>query len=91
MTSIDPSQITPAELLQKIRDHWQVENCLHWTKDRWWDEDKHYLKWSGNVFVTLTNWALSILKVMQTPGESIRATADDVRYEPKGTLRRLGW
>ena len=35
MSSIDPVRITPAELLQTIRDHWQVENCLHWQKDRY--------------------------------------------------------
>jgi len=27
--SRDPGTITPAQLLQTIRDHWQVENCLH--------------------------------------------------------------
>jgi hypothetical protein len=64
---------------------------LHWTKDRWWDEDKHYLKWSGQVFISLTNWALSVLKLMQGHGESIRATAGNVHYAPQETLQRLGW
>lgn len=91
MTSLDPDKVTPAELLQTIRNHWQVENCLHWTKDRWWDEDKHYLKHSGSVFVTLTNWALSVLKLMQSPDEPIRATAGEVHYDPLETLQRLGW
>jgi predicted transposase YbfD/YdcC len=31
-------------LLRLIRGHWQVENCLHWMKDRGWEEDKHSLK-----------------------------------------------
>jgi hypothetical protein len=91
MTSLDPGKVTPAELLQTIRNHWQVENCLHWTKDRWWDEDKHYLKRSGNVFITLTNWALSVLKLMQCPGDNIRATAGDVHFAPEETLRMLGF
>jgi len=67
MSSIDPGTVTPMQLLKKIRDHWQVENCLHWMKERWWDEDKHYLKWSGDVFIALTNGALSQLKLIAMP------------------------
>jgi len=91
MSSIDPDTITPAQLLQTIRDHWQVENCLHWQKDRYWEEDKHYLKWSGKIYIGLTNLAVSLLQLMRCAGESIRATAENVHYNPKNTLRKLGW
>jgi hypothetical protein len=42
-------------LLRLIRGHGEVENCLHWMKDRGWKEDKHYLKrgnasfWRGRI------------------------------------------
>ena len=37
---------------------------LHLLKDRWWDEDKHYLKRPGlgETFAVLRNAALSVLK-----------------------------
>jgi len=91
MSSIDPVRITPAELLHTIRDHWQVENCLHWQEDRYWEEDKHYLKWAGKIYTGLTNWALSLLQLMRCPDETIRATAENVHYDPKNTLRKLGF
>jgi hypothetical protein len=37
-----PERVTPDELLAAVRGHWQVENGLHFIKDRWWDEDRRY-------------------------------------------------
>jgi len=91
ISSLDPGKITPAELLQTIRDHWQVENCLHWQKDRYWEEDKHYLKWSGKLFTGLTNLAVSLLQLMRGSGKSIKATAEDVHFAPQEVLQRLGF
>ena len=79
------------KLLQLIRDHWQVENCLHWHKDRWWDEDRHYLKSSAVVFIALTNFALSLLRLSLPSGLSLRHAAEDVHFNPKNTLLTLGW
>lgn len=91
ISSIDPGTVTPENLLSFIRKHWQVENCLHWMKDRWWDEDKHYLKHAGNIFVELTSAALSLLRFIQKPGESILETAEEVRYDPQKTLQVFGF
>ena len=41
-TGVDPERVTPDELLAAVRGHGQVENGLHFIKDRWWDEDRHY-------------------------------------------------
>jgi len=91
ISSIDPGTVSPDDLLRSVRGHWQVENCLHWMKDRWWDEDKHYLKHCGEIFVTMTNAALSVLRLMQQPGENLRATADEVRYISQEVLRQFGF
>jgi hypothetical protein len=91
ITSLSSERASPAQLLQTIRNHWQVENNLHWMKDRYWDEDRHYLKWSGKVFIGLTNLALSLLNVMRSAEDSIKSTAEDVRYEPERVLQTLGW
>ena len=40
ITSIDPSDVKLADLQKLVRDHWLIENSLHFVKDRWWDEDR---------------------------------------------------
>ncbi|MCL2709803.1 MAG: transposase [Planctomycetaceae bacterium] len=91
ISSLDPGEVTPEELLCLVRKHWQVENCLHWVKDRWWDEDKHYSKHAGNIFVELTNAALSLLRLMKKQKESLSEMAENVRHAPKKTLKSLGY
>ena len=41
-------------------------------KDRGWEEDKHSLKHGQNMFVELTNAALSLLNLMKMPNERCR-------------------
>jgi len=59
-------------------------------KDRYGDEDRHYLKWTGKVFVCLTNLALSLLNGMRCQEDSIKETAENVRYDPEKILQTLG-
>ena len=93
ISSLDPDRVTSADLQRLVRNHWQVENCLHFVKDRWWDEDRHYLKQPGlgDAFVALTNAALSLLRLLQRPGESLREIAENLHYSPRKTLRILGF
>jgi hypothetical protein len=41
-SSLDPAAVTPADLLGLVRGHWGVENRLHYPKEWWGDEDRHY-------------------------------------------------
>ena len=93
MTSLDPDSVTPKELQGYIRDHWQVENCLHFVKDRWWDEDRHYTKRPGlaEVFASLTNAALATLRLIHPGGQPLRATAEQIQWAPSFALSRLGF
>jgi len=93
LSSLEPSNVHPYDLQKLVRDHWQVENCLHFVKDRWWDEDRHYLKHPkvSNPFIELTNAALSLLRLLQKPGESLRETAENFRHLPKKALQLLGF
>lgn len=93
ITSLDPSTVTPTELHAYIRDHWQVENCLHFVKDRWWDEDRHYTKRPGlaEAFASLTNAALSVLRLIHPLGLPLRAAAESVQWRPLPALYRLGF
>lgn len=93
VTSLDPGTVTPAELHAYIRGHWQVENCLHFIKDRWWDEDRHYTKRPGlaEAFASLTNAALSVLRLIHPLGIPLRATAESVQWRPLPIVYRLGF
>ena len=51
ITSLDPSDVTPSDLQKIVRDHWQIENSLHFVKDRWWDL---LLRWWHEIVMTST-------------------------------------
>jgi hypothetical protein len=93
VTSRDPGTISPSQLHSYIRGHWQVENCLHFLKDRWWDEDRHYTKRPGlaDCFAALTNAALSVLRLIHPSDQPLRATAETVQWSPLPVLHRLGF
>lgn len=92
-TSLDPDSVTASDLQAYVRDHWQVENCLHFVKDRWWDEDRHYTKRPGlaECFAALTNAALSLLRLLHAPGKPLRATAESIQWSPLAVLNRRGF
>lgn len=76
-----------------IRDHWQVENCLHFEKDRWWDEDRHWTTRPGLAerLASLVNIALTFLRLTLTdPKLPLRAYADRLSWNPMIPLKRLG-
>ncbi|MDR0521942.1 MAG: transposase, partial [Planctomycetaceae bacterium] len=58
------------QIAKFIRGHWQVENSLHWLKDRYWREDKHKLRKPGlgMIYASLTNLAVSVLQLL--PGKA---------------------
>jgi predicted transposase YbfD/YdcC len=93
VTSCAPERVTASKLSAAIRGHWQIENCLHFVKDRWWDEDRHYTKRPGlaESFASLTNAALSLLRLIHPPDRPLRATAELVQWRPFDILLRLGF
>ncbi len=93
VTSLNPDSVTPRELQAYTRGHWQAEDCLHFIKDRWWDEDRHYTKRPGlaEAFASLTNAAFSALRLIHPPGQPLRATAEQIQWRPRSVLTRLGF
>ena len=77
LTSIAPEAVSPKRLLSLIRGHWQIENSLHFVKDRWWDEDRHWLCRPGLAArcAALLGAALSFLRRTEAfpPGFPLRA------------------
>ena len=82
--------LTALCLLRLIRGHWEVENCLHWMKDHGWNEDGHYLKRGQGIFLEMTNAALSLLRLMKKPDESVQELTEDVHFNPKKFLHLIG-
>ena len=93
LSSLDPGTVTPEDVARLVRGHWQVENSLHLVKDRWWDEDKHYLKRPGlgDAFAVLTNAALSVLRLVQQPGDPLTKTAEYFHHLPRKALQLIGF
>jgi hypothetical protein len=69
-----PDTTSPEKFQQIILQHWEIENCLHGQKDRFYDEDKHACgdDW-GMVWTILTSLALSVAKLMQQGERTVKA------------------
>jgi predicted transposase YbfD/YdcC len=91
VSSLDPDQVSAADLLQHVRDHWRIENGLHFLKDRWWDEDRHHTRRPGlsACMAALNNAALSIHRLRSNPELPVRASADHIAWRPARGLELL--
>jgi hypothetical protein len=80
VTSLAPTQASPARLLALVRAHWTIENRLHWVRDVTFDEDRSQIRRGAGpqVMATLRNLAISLLRLA---GASFIAPA----------LRHAGW
>lgn len=80
------------ELLASVRNHWHVENSLFFTKDRWWDEDRHHTRRPGlaEALAMLNSMALTVLRACCAPDQPLRAHADLIAWKPVHGLRLLG-
>jgi hypothetical protein len=91
VSSLDPGQVTAADLLRYVRDHWRLENGLYFLKDRWWDEDRHNTRRPGlsACLAAINSAALSIHRLRSNPQLPVRAAADDIAWNPALGLRML--
>lgn len=89
VTSLDPDAVTAADLLRWVRGHWQIENSLHFLKDRWWDEDRHHTRRPGisAVMAGLNSIALSIHRLSSDSEQPVRASADQIAWQPSKGLQ----
>lgn len=92
LTSIDPESVTADELLATVRNHWQIENCQFFLKDRWWDEDRHWTRRPGlsHWLAYLTSAATSVLRIFARHDQPLRGEADRIRCFPRLGLEMLG-
>jgi predicted transposase YbfD/YdcC len=65
VTSLSVEQADAARLLKLVREHWRIENQLHWVRDVTFAEDRSRVR-SGHapqVLASLRNVALSLLRM----------------------------
>lgn len=93
VTSLDPDKVSAGDLLRLIRGHWQIENSLHFVKDRWWDEDRHHTRRPGLAcaFASMTNAAVSVLRILAENFTVLRACAESVQWNPAPIVAALGF
>ncbi len=72
LTSLSAEQATPAQLAALIRQHWHIENRLHYVRDFTYDEDRCRVavRHLPRNLACLTNVAISLIRC-QSPFEGI--------------------
>jgi predicted transposase YbfD/YdcC len=92
LTTLDPGQVRADQLLELVRQHWQIENSLFFLKDRWWDEDRHWTCRPGaaEALATLNSCAVTVLRSCYPPTQPLRARADFIAWNPLLGLKLLG-
>ena len=81
---ISSLKITAAEFGQKIREHWLIENELHWTKDVVFKEDKSKIKtgMAPENFSIIRSIVLNMFRKngFLSPTKTLRMFANNINY-----------
>ena len=64
LTSLGPERAGPEQLLALVRNHWHIENRLHYVRDFTYDEDRcrAYVRHLPHNLACLTNAAIAIVR-----------------------------
>ena len=84
------ADVSASRLLQLVRDHWRIENRLHYVRDVTMGEDGSQVRTGSapQVMAALRNAVLSILRL--SGATNIAAAIRDIAWRPDGALRLLG-
>ena len=92
MSSLDPDKVSAAQFQKLIQGHWEVENCLHWQKDRYFREDKHVCgSGCGVAWTILTNMAVTLSKLLHRGERTVKEVRERCAADPRATAKRLGF
>lgn len=93
VSSLDPAEVPASTFQDLISRHWEVENCLHWQKDRYFDEDKHVVRRPGlgKVWTVLTNMAVSLARLLRNGERTLREVHEKCHADPTAVAERLGF
>jgi len=90
ITSLSPHSCTPEQLLMAWREHWHIENKLHWVRDVTFDEDRSTVR-AGRipvVMAALRNTAISLLRLLGAT--NIAKACRQMAAQPHLALAALG-
>lgn len=87
ITSLPVDKLEPAGLLQLSRDHWQIENCLHYVRDVTFGEDACRVR-SGSAPRALAEIRNAALTLIRRTGQKPRP-AREAFAERKWSAIRL--
>lgn len=82
ISSLDLSYVTMEKLASYLRNHWLIENSLHYVRDVTFDEDKSRIR-KGNgsqVFAGLRNIVLNLFRLNHV--ENVAAEIRRMLYYP---------
>jgi predicted transposase YbfD/YdcC len=90
ITSLSAERASARQLLQLWREHWHIENKLHWVRDVTFDEDRSQVRTERipQVMAALRNVAISLLRVYGA--ENIAAATRRYAARPALALAAVG-
>ena len=90
ITSLEPGAADAARLLELVRDHWRIENELHYVRDVTLGEDACRVR-TGNapqVLAALRNTVIHLLR--DVPADSRPAAIEQLTVTPNRALELIG-
>jgi hypothetical protein len=90
ITSLGPGAADAARLLELVRDHWRIENELHYVRDVTLGEDACRVR-KGNapqVLAALRNTVIHLLR--DVPADSRPAAIEQLTVTPNRALELIG-
>jgi len=90
ITSLKPERAGARQLLKLWRQHWHIENRLHWVRDVTFDEDRSQVRAGhiAQVMAVLRNVAISLLRL--SGAENIAAACRRYAARPALALAAVG-
>jgi predicted transposase YbfD/YdcC len=87
---VSADQASTSQLLQWWRNHWHIENRLHWVRDTVFQEDDDRVRHpgAGHVLAAFRNAAISLLRLAQAP--NIAAALRENAYRVDRLFAKLG-
>ena len=78
-------ELCAQEAAQAVRDHWQIENALHYVRDVTMREDASRIRRQPGVFAQLRTWSLNLLR--QAGHKNINAARQIIAWAEDELLR----
>ena len=90
VTSLSPERAGPESVLGLVRQHWQIENNVHWVRDVTFDEDRSQVR-CGSIPQVMATFRNTAIGLMRWTGETnIAAACRRFAAQPWSALALIG-